>query len=135
MSKPVVTLTNENTIKEAIGLMKEKKVGSIIIVDEDKLVTDILTERDILEFIDQDFKINADLKIGDLPKKEHLISILETESLDDAIKIFSEIPIHHLVVTDYSGKLTGIISTKDLITAQKKLNKTFPYFPSSQMIH
>ena len=135
MTQQVVTLTRDNTVRDAINIMKEKDIGSVIVVDEDFMVIDILTEGDILKLIDKDFKINAALRISELPKKEHLFSILETESIENAIKILYEVPIHHLVVTDYSGILKGIISTKDIIKAEKRLQKTFPYFPNSQLIH
>ena len=134
MTKPPVTLKSENNIGDAIKLMKEKVLGSIVIVDEDNFPVSIFTEHDILFGLDNDFRINPKTKLGDLPPKIQLITILDTESLDDAIKIFTEKAIHHLVVIDMEGFVKGIISTKDVIKAQKRLNSAFPYFPQMQEI-
>ena len=129
MSKPVVTLKPSNTVGEAIKLMKEKVLGSIIIVDEDNLPFGIFTEHDVLFALDDNYQINKSMKLSQLPQKDYLITIFETDSLDDAIKILTERTIHHLVVTDLRGVETGIISTKDVIKGQQTLNRVFPYFP------
>ena len=134
MTKPAITLKSENTIGDAIKLMKEKVLGSIVIVDDDNLPVSIFTEHDILFGLDNDFRINPKVKLGDLPPKIQLITIVDTESLDDAIKVFTEKAIHHLVVIDMEGLVKGIISTKDVIKAQKRLNTAFPYFPKMQEI-
>lgn len=134
MSKPAVTLKPSNTVGEAIKLMKEKGLGSIIIVDDDNMPYDIFTERDVLNALDSNSKINESMLLSQLQRKDHLIAIFETDSLDNAIKILADEVIHHLIVTDYKGIVTGIISTKDVIKAQQRFNKTFPYFPDQPQI-
>ncbi len=135
MSKPPITLLPSNTVKDAINLMKENKIGSIIVIDDDRMPLNIITTKDILNLIDSDFHINASLKLSDLPFKKELITIFNTDSQEDALDLIMENYIHHLIVIDYLGTVVGILSTRDFMKAQKTLERYFPYFPNSQLIH
>lgn len=135
MAQPVITLQRDDLVVKALKLMKEKDIKSIVIVDEDNFPIDIVTEHDILLTIDDNYRFNPLKKINDLPKKSTLLTMVESESLDDAIKILNEYHIHHVVVTNNTGVLRGIVSSTDIMKAWTKLNKTFPYFPNSQLVH
>ena len=135
MSKPAVTLLPTNTIKDAVNLMKEKKIGSIIVVDNDRMPINIITTKDILNLIETDFHIDASQKLSEIPHKKNLITIFNTDSYDDALALITANYIHHLIVIDNSGVVVGILSTRDLMEAQKTLNRFFPYFPNSQLTH
>src|SRR6478752_9816111 len=50
MSAPVATATAAETIAVAAARMRERKVGSVVIVDGEGRATGILTERDMLRF-------------------------------------------------------------------------------------
>lgn len=128
MSHPVVTLTNNSKVGEAIELMKKHSIGSIVIV-EDSVATNIITEKDIVNLIDDNYHINPDLKISELPIKKNLITIFEKDSYDGAIELLTNNIIHHLIVINSSGEVVGILSTSDIMNAQKIYNKSFPYFP------
>ena len=135
MSKPAVTLLPSNTIKDAINLMKEKKIGSIVVINNDSMPLNIITTKDIMNLIETDFHIDPTLKLSELPVKKNLITISNTESYDDALALITANYIHHLIVIDNLGVVVGILSTRDLMEAQKTLNRFFPYFPNSQLIH
>jgi CBS domain-containing protein len=134
MKKPVIELTIASTIRDVLDLMKEKRIGSVVIIDEDYMPVDIITEFDIINLIDEN-NVLPNLPLRSLNRKTNLYTVFETDSIDDAIKIFSEKKIHHLVVIDCSGLVIGILSTKDVIYAQKALNRAFPYFPLHELIH
>jgi CBS domain-containing protein len=133
MKKPVIELTIASTIRDVLDLMKEKRIGSVVIIDEDYMPVDIITEFDIINLIDEN-NVLPNLPLRSLNRKTNLYTVFETDSIDDAIKIFSEKKIHHLVVIDCSGLVIGILSTKDVIYAQKALNRAFPYFPLHELI-
>ena len=96
----------------------------------------IITTKDILNLIStDDFHINPSIKLSELPFKKELITIFNTDSYDDALALITTNYIHHLIVIDYVGAVVGILSTRDLMEAQKTLNRFFPYFPNSQLIH
>ena len=49
----VLTLTKENLLSEAINLILEKQIGSVVIVENKKKPTGIITTRDLLQFFIQ----------------------------------------------------------------------------------
>ena len=127
MKKPVITLTLKDSIKEAIDLMKKHKIGSIVIIDDDNLPVNIITTKDIINLFDTDYKIDSSLKISSLPIKPNLITIFDNDSFDDAIGLLTTNLIHHLIVINYSGSVVGILSTQDILHAQKLFDRFFPY--------
>lgn len=129
MSHPVITLNPSDTIQKALDLMKSNRIGSIVIIDEDNLPVNILTAKDFINLIDSDFHIDPNLKIEDSPFKKDLVTIFDTDSYDDALKLLTKNFFHHLIVINQSGAVVGILSTKDLMSAQEELNRYFPYFP------
>ena len=48
MSRPVVTARPAETVAEAAGVMRERHVGSVVVVDADERAIGILTERDMI---------------------------------------------------------------------------------------
>ncbi len=50
MSKPVITISPEAAVKEAAGLMMEKKIGCLPVVEGEKFVG-VVTETDILRYV------------------------------------------------------------------------------------
>ena len=135
MSQPPITLKSDNTVGEAIGLMKEHNIGSIVIIDDDSLPENIITQKDIINLINDNFQINPKAKLNELPVKRTLITIFANDSYDNAIEQLSKHYIHHLIVINPSGVVVGILSTSDIIKAQLRYNRFFPYFPTNQLIH
>ena len=135
MSHPVITLKPSDTTKDALVLMTKNNIGSIVIVDEDNMPVNIITEKDIINLIDKDFQLDPSIKISNLPIKKNLFTIFETDSYDDAVNVLTTNNIHHLIVIDYSGTVVGILSTRDILVGQKELNRFFPYFPNASIIH
>ncbi len=114
MNKNVKTLTPENTVKEAADKMTKYWMGSVVIVDGDKIVG-IITERDVMSKIVVNGQDASNIKVGDFMTK-NVIKIEESKSIGDAVKLMKAHDIKKLPVTK-NGKLTGIITTTDIITA------------------
>ncbi len=71
VKKYVLTLTEENLIKEAVNLILEKKIGSVVIINENKNPTGIVTTKDIFNFL---------FKIPELKKIEIITKDLSKEN-------------------------------------------------------
>ncbi|NYZ78612.1 CBS domain-containing protein [Candidatus Micrarchaeota archaeon] len=113
MKREVVTLKEENTVMEAAKLMREKKIGSVVILKDDVPVG-IATEGDIT------YKVVAE---GKDPRKtlmkEIMHSKLKTVGPNEMIEKIAEIlrdeGIKRLPVVNDKGKLIGIIGETDII--------------------
>ena len=105
-----VTIDANSTIGGAKEIMAQFKISGLPVVDDDHLVG-ILTNRDIR------FETDNSLIVSDRMTTENLITVPAGTSLDKSKEILQEHRIEKLLVVNKDGKLTGLITVKDI---QKK---------------
>ncbi|MGL5317625.1 MAG: IMP dehydrogenase, partial [Bacteroidales bacterium] len=93
----------------------EYKIGGIPVVDENKKLVGIVTNRD-LRFEKNFSKLVAEVMTG----KEHLITTTQTTNLEDAAEILQQHKIEKLPVVDKDGALVGLVTYKDITKAKDK---------------
>jgi CBS domain-containing protein len=99
------------TVREAVRLMSEKKIGSIIVVKGDDIVG-ILEEGDIVRnVLCRDLNVYV-TKIGEVMSVPFIIN--EEKSDDEASEMMVKYRVRHLAVSADS-KIIGIISMYDLM--------------------
>jgi CBS domain-containing protein len=109
MCKKVVTAKEDMTIQDAILVLSDRHVGSIIIVDEEQKVTGIFTERDAIRIVAHKFATDQPLsKI----MSRNVVTISIEASFDEAKRLMLSHKIRHLPVTDQTGKLIGLFSLR-----------------------
>ncbi len=111
MVEEVVTVKKDESVQRVAGLMTERKIGSIVIV-ENKEPIGIVTERDLVTRILALGRDPGDITIQEIMSKP-VISISKDKSISDAVHLMKERDIRRLMVTE-DDKLVGIISTKDI---------------------
>ena len=104
-----VTLGPDATIGEALWLMRENKIGGIPIVDSQKKLLGILTNRDLR------FETHFKQKVSTVMTKENLITAPEGTDLKKAELIFKKNKIEKLPVVDKTGKLIGLVTFSDIL--------------------
>ena len=104
-----ITLHDDATIGDALRLMKENKIGGIPIVDNSARLVGILTNRDLR------FEYDKKRKIKEVMTKENLIIAPEGTDLKKAEKILRQHKIEKLPVVNKQGKLTGLITYRDIL--------------------
>lgn len=104
-----ITLTPEDTLHEADRIMAEHKIGGIPIVDHAGFLVGIITNRDLR------FQIPDSRKIGSLMTSQNLITAPEGTSLEAAETILRKHKVEKLPVVDANGRLTGLITYKDIL--------------------
>ena len=109
MCKKVVTAKEDISILEAVQLLSERHIGSIIIIDEEQKCTGIFTERDAIRIIAHKFATDQPLsKI----MSRHVVTVSLEASFDEAKRLMMSHNIRHLPVTDQTGKLIGLFSLR-----------------------
>lgn len=103
-----ITIEKEGTVEHALGLMKEYKIGGIPVVDKEKTLIGIVTNRD-LRFITDISK-----PVADIMTKENIITTSENTNLEKAAEILQEHKIEKLPVVDDNNKLIGLLTYKDI---------------------
>ena len=108
MIKDPITLSKENTLADALLVMKENKIGGIPITDENDILIGIITNRDLR------FQRDLQTSIDDVMTKENLITAPKGTDLKEAEQILQEYKIEKLPVVDKDNKLLGLITFKDI---------------------
>lgn len=109
-----ITLSPEDSVRNALELMSKYRISGIPITENGKLVG-ILTNRDLR------FVTELDRPIRTMMTSEGLITAHEGISLEDAKKILHANRIEKLLVVDDSFTLRGLITVKDI-----KKRETYP---------
>jgi IMP dehydrogenase len=109
-----VTIKRGSTVKDALDLMCDYHIGGIPVVDEEKHLVGIVTNRDLR------FEIHMDKKIDDVMTKDHLVTTHQQADLASAAKILQENKIEKLPVIDKENHLVGLITYKDITKAKDK---------------
>lgn len=104
-----ITLHVDATVSDAEAIMKENKIGGIPVVDKSNKLIGIVTNRD-LRF---EKKLNKPVK--DIMTKENLVTATAEVGLNEAEAILQEYKIEKLPIVDKEGKLTGLITYKDIL--------------------
>jgi len=106
-----ITVTPDMTVKEAIDLMAEYKIGGLPVVDEEGRLVGLLTNRDVR------FEKNLSKKIKDLmTPREKLIVAPPDISLEKAKEILHQHRIEKLPLVSEDNKLVGLITIKDIMS-------------------
>ncbi len=111
-----ITLSPDSTIGEALMLMRENKIGGIPVIDGNKKLVGILTNRDLR------FENNPNHKISTVMTKENLITAPEGTDLKKAELIFKQNKIEKLPVVNKSGALIGLITFGDILKLKSNPN-------------
>lgn len=109
-------LRKDNIIAEALELMARYHISGVPIVDEDKKLIGIITNRDIR------FETNVDKKIEESMTSENLVTAKKGIEMDEALKIMNKHKIEKLPLVNEEGFLSGLITTKDIEKAIKYPN-------------
>jgi len=120
MNKNLISIDSNKTILDAFKLYRDTKVGSLIVIDNNRLVG-IITERDLIEkTIDKD--INNSL-VNEIMSSD-VITISPLDNLENALKIMKKNRVKKLPVIS-SGRIKGIITITDIAYARPELTKRF----------
>ncbi len=113
-SKPAVTAAPETTVQEAAHRMRTRKVGALVVMNENGEPKGILTDRDIAVNVVAQGQDPAKTQVGTLIRRKPTV-IREDKGVLDATKLLSKHGVRRLPVVSREGKLVGIISLDDLL--------------------
>ncbi|MBL6429593.1 MAG: IMP dehydrogenase [Maritimibacter sp.] len=111
-----VTLTPDQTLADAKALTERYGFTGFPVVDENRRVVGIVTNRDMR------FAQHDDTPVRVMMTGDDLAILQEPADRDEAISLMKSRRIEKLLVTDKTGKLTGLLTLRD--TEQAVLNPT-----------
>ena len=112
MTSPVVTITPESVIADAVALMDHHSISALVIVDG-QFPVGIFTERSLLRLIiSGSFNPNQAISEVITPK---LITAKSEIDIHEAYLLFLQHKIRHLIVVDNRGMLIGVATESDFL--------------------
>ena len=111
-----ITLSEDAQVKDALALMKEYSIGGIPVVNSNKELKGILTNRDLR------FENNTERPVVEVMTSENLITVTEFIDFEKAADILQKYRIEKLPVVDKSNRLVGLITYKDIIKVKARPN-------------
>ena len=121
VDEDVITTLGDISVKEAIKILYQRHVGSIIIVDKDNKCRGIFTDRDAIRVIADDIPLSK-------PLSEVMTTNLKTVDEHATFAMAKDIMrthrIRHLPVVDEQGKLIGLLSLRRILDEVHDMHKT-----------
>ncbi len=109
-----ITIKRGKTVGDALALMSEYHIGGIPVVDDDRHLVGIVTNRDLR------FELDSSRLIDEVMSCENLVTTDQQTDLVAAAKILQENKIEKLPVVGKDGRLVGLITYKDITKAKDK---------------
>lgn len=116
-NREVVFATEDMSVKEAAELMRDKHVGSLVVIREadlGRIVTGMVTDRDIaIVAVARNFDPQS-LRVGDIMSGQ-VITARADASLNDVLHLMRQGGVRRVPVTTENGVLIGIATLDDLL--------------------
>lgn len=112
--REVESVAAEASVKDCALVMRRKHVGSLVVVDGNNVPVGMITDRDLaIEVLAQGLNPDA-LTVGDVMTTPVAVA-QEEENVIDALARLRERGVRRLPVVDAAGKLTGIVTSSNLL--------------------
>ncbi len=111
-----VTLREEALVKDALAIMKENGIGGIPVINAEKELKGIVTNRDLR------FEKNLQRPIIEVMTSKNIVTTSDGTDLSKAEEILQENKIEKLPVVDAQNKLIGLITYRDIIKVKTHPN-------------
>jgi len=110
-----LSLHQTQSVGDALAVLKEKRIGCVVITDEADRLVGIFTERDIILKLDLE-NLNSEQLLAELMTKD-LKTASMTDSIAFVLQLMSQGGFRHVPIVDENNFAVGLISVKDIIDA------------------
>jgi CBS domain-containing protein len=112
MSKVVLTVGPDHTLREAARQMAKRRVGAAVVIDPESPGLGIITERDLLDSVGRGQDADSE-RVSDHLTSD-IVFAAPSWSLEEAAVAMVRGGFRHLVVTD-GGEVAGLLSMRDIV--------------------
>jgi len=122
MTKNVVTIEADASVFDACMMYKEKKVGCLVVVDDETCVG-IVTERDLIERSICQRRDPEKTKVSEI-MSQNIKVVYALDTAEKALETMKQYKIKKLPVIS-SEKVVGIVTITDIAEARPEISKRF----------
>ena len=110
----VISVRPEQTIQEVINILREKRIGAVVVTDADGKMHGILSERDIVRKMAETPGQTLPQKVQDLMTKS-VVTCTPSDPLVSVLRKMTEGRFRHMPVISENGELQGIVTIGDVV--------------------
>ena len=133
----LITIHEKRPIESAFDLVVSNNIRRLVMVNDEGEFSGVILQEDLFDFLEEDV-YKVDLKVLDLlPTKVNVITVLEQDSIHDALLLMHQKHIGSVIVVNAKGAAVGIITEKDILSAghhRIDLNKSVQTLMSSPVL-
>jgi CBS domain-containing protein len=131
MVREVITVDENSTVKEAVDIMNEFQIGSLIVLERGKAMG-MVTERDFLKRVIAEGKDVMTTKVKEIMTTP-LVVVEPSTDLEEAVKLMFQSKIKKLAVVD-ANKLVGIVTLTDIARFQPQMIRMLKQLTAKQAV-
>lgn len=117
IKRPAIAVTENTAILDAIRIMADEETGSVIVVNDQQTPIGLMTQTDVVRRV----------ILGGVSLQNSIAEVMtvppavlqQSATAYDAMLAMAAHGIRHLIIIDDGGKLTGVISERDLFALQR----------------
>jgi signal-transduction protein with cAMP-binding, CBS, and nucleotidyltransferase domain len=110
----IVTVDQETPIPEVARIMTEKRVGSVVVVDDDDVPFGIITDRDLAVYVCSMDRVPAETTARNVMATD-LFTLDEEDGVFEAMQAMADEHVRRAPVVDADGTLCGIVTLDDFL--------------------
>lgn len=114
MTEPVITILNGTSLKEAVGIFRQKQIFSLPVVDSEGVIKGLFTKSQLLEIIENN--LNLDLPV-DTIMIQRVVTVAPETPVEEAYNLALRQGVSRLPVVDEENKVIGIVTGNDALLA------------------
>jgi CBS domain-containing protein len=118
MTKDPITVRSDDSAQKAAGLMKDNHVGPIPVLDQERKLIGMVTDRDLAIKVVAEGR-PADTKVSDVMSRD-LFTCGPNDNVKEAIRMMETHQVRRVPIVDDQGHLLGIVAQADLATRTEK---------------
>jgi CBS domain-containing protein len=111
--REVATIEPGRSLSEAARVLAERRIGALLIVDGDRPVTGIISERDIVRAVAMQGAKALEEPVSRF-MTEKVVTCTGETSINDVMELMTQQKFRHIPVVE-SGRLSGIVSIGDVV--------------------
>ncbi len=112
----VVIISPESTIRSAVNLMKKQQVGALVVVDADRRLLGVLSERDVIHSLAAQGTDALHQPVGACMRKDVPVVRLQ-DTVQSAMHAMTAQRVRHLPIID-GGEIIGVVSIGDVVKSR-----------------
>jgi CBS domain-containing protein len=120
--KTLITVGRHETLLTASRLLKEHRIGVLLVMGDGGQPVGILSERDIVRQLAQHGGACEDVPVEDAMTEDPIVGVPD-DAVERVASIMAEQHIRHLPIIE-DGELIGLVSIRDVVAGQLKKSET-----------